>query len=73
IRNVQVKDNLSGNLGAIYWGGILVNNPGSPKLLKNVQVTDNQDKGVVCSAPITLESVTATNNVSGDIMLACRP
>jgi len=73
IRNVQVKDNLSGTFGIATWGGILLNNPGTPKLLKNVQVTNNQDKGVVCSAPITLESVTATNNVSGDIMPACRP
>lgn len=62
IENCEVSRNNTGTLGIAKWGGILINNPGMPKLLRNVTINENSSYGLVCSAPIVLTNVTSLRN-----------
>jgi len=72
-----ISDNKIGTFDVAKWGGVLANNPGTPKRLSRVNVLNNKQTGLGCSVPITLDQVTAINmakskytmDASGDIGL----
>ena len=75
IEDSDVSMNRSGTFSPtepFAWGGIFVRDPKTPHLLRDVKVVGNSDKGVVCNGKITLERVTATSNLTGDIGDLCK-
>ena len=72
IESSEISDNKIGTFGTSKWGGILVNNPGTPKRLSQVKILNNKQTGVVCSAPVTLDRVTATGNVPENVAPECQ-
>jgi hypothetical protein len=68
----EISDNKIGTFGVAKWGGVLANNPGTPKRLSKVKVLNNKQTGLVCSVAITLDQVTATGNVPEDIAMECQ-
>ena len=74
LRNIDVSGNDVGDFGLTKWGGILVNNPASPAMMRDVSITNNAQIGLVCSTTIDIDgTVIANNNVGGDIDSACIP
>ena len=74
IEDTTVSENKIGaGPSAQQYGGLLVLSPGTPKVLRNVQVLNNKQTGVVCTAAIEMTNVTATGNVGSDITPACQP
>lgn len=73
-RNLEVSENGSGTFGTSKWGGILVNEPGTPAKMRNVSINANSQNGMVCSEAIDIDStVTAMNNVGEQIAAECLP
>jgi hypothetical protein len=70
IENTTVSNNAAGVLGAIRWGGILVNSPPTtgPAILNHVTIQNNAQVGLSCSAPITTSTtVLSSGNVNGSV------
>jgi hypothetical protein len=72
-RGLDVSGNDS-SFGISKWGGIYVNNPGTPARMRNISINNNLQNGMVCSAAIDIDAtVTAMNNVGEQIAAECRP
>jgi hypothetical protein len=76
IENTTVTNNGSGTLGAITWGGILVNNPpaAGPAKLQLLSVQNNTGGGIACSTALTMpDGVLASGNTTmgQDIVSTC--
>lgn len=72
LQSSEISENEIGTFGTSKWGGLLIIDPGMPRRLSNVKVTNNKQTGIVCSNPIVLEQVTATGNVAENIAPECQ-
>jgi hypothetical protein len=75
IRDVRVTDNGAGQVGAVIWSGILVQNvpSGGPARLERVSIVGNQATGLSCDAQIEGTGVHVRANAGTiDVSASCR-
>jgi hypothetical protein len=74
IRNSVFTNNGPGTIGALAWGGILVQGAAAPgpRSLAQVTITNNKPVGLSCSAAISGSGIYAAGNAGGvDVIPAC--
>jgi hypothetical protein len=74
IRNSVFTNNGPGTIGAVAWGGILVQGaaPPGPRNLAQVTITNNMPFGLSCSAAISGSGIYAAGNTGGiDVIPTC--
>jgi len=74
LRDLDVSGNSVGTFGAALFGGILINDPGTPARLRELQIRLNSQTGLLCASAIDIDdSVLAADNFGGDIDVRCFP